>query len=122
MGANFHVPLRLALSSMAEMTVDDEVFIPDEQLPDLPGELCGIWAYIQWEAANCPNRSQQDSDAAYQHAIQVWHPSLSLSALSLRALHKNQPDICLTAARNGMKALNSLYGPGKQLLACACAS
>lgn len=69
-GSNFHVPLRLALSSMAELTIDDEVFIPPEQLPDLPSELCGIWSYIRWEAAGCPNRSQQDSDAAYQAAIQ----------------------------------------------------
>ena len=74
LGSNFHVPLRLALSSMAEMTMDDEVFIPEGQLPDLPGELCGIWSYIQWEAAGCPNRSQQDSDAGYQHAIQVRLP------------------------------------------------
>ncbi|KAK9809702.1 hypothetical protein WJX73_007079 [Symbiochloris irregularis] len=70
LGSNFHVPLRLALSSMAEMTVDDEVFIPEGQLPDVPQELCGIWSYIQWEAAGCPNRSQGDSDAAYQDAIQ----------------------------------------------------
>ena len=56
---------------MAEVTIDDEVMVPEEQLPDLPGELCGIWAYIQWEAAGCPNRSQADSDAAFQHAIQV---------------------------------------------------
>ena len=65
------MPLRLALSSMAEMSMDDEVFIASEQLPDLPGELCGIWAYIQWEAAGCPNRSAADSDNAYQQAIQV---------------------------------------------------
>ena len=70
-GSNFHVPLRLALSSMAEMTIDDEVFIPPEQLPDVPGELCGIWAYLQWEAAGCPNRSGADSDHSYQQAIMV---------------------------------------------------
>lgn len=73
-GSNFHVPLRLALSSMAEITIDDEILIPEEQLPDLPQELCGIWAYIQWEAAGCPNRSSGDSDAAYQDAIQVRVP------------------------------------------------
>ncbi len=40
-------------------------------LPDLPGELCGIWAYIQWEEAGCPNRSQADSDAEYQKSIEA---------------------------------------------------
>ena len=56
---------------MAEMTIDEEILIPAEQLPDLPGELCGIWAYLQWEDAGCPNRSAADSDNAYQLAIQV---------------------------------------------------
>ena len=41
------------------------------QLPDLPGELCGIWAYIQWEEAGCPNRSSADSDAEYQKSIEA---------------------------------------------------
>lgn len=40
-------------------------------LPDLPGELCGIWAYIQWEEAGCPNRSQADADAEYQKSIEA---------------------------------------------------
>ena len=40
-------------------------------LPDLSGELCGIWAYIQWEEAGCPNRSQADADAEYQKSIEA---------------------------------------------------
>ena len=72
-GGNFHVPLRLALSSMAYDEDDDEdVRIPDDQLPELPEELTGIWAYIKWEHDGCPNRSQQDSDNEYQMGIQVW--------------------------------------------------
>ena len=51
-----------------------QVLIPDEQLPELPQELCGIWAYIQWEDAGCPNRSHQDSDAAYIKCQQP-HPA-----------------------------------------------
>ena len=43
----------------------------DSELPELPGELSGIWSYIKWEVAGCPNRSQQESDAEYQLAIQV---------------------------------------------------
>lgn len=71
-GSNFQVPLRLALTSM---TMDEEDMpgrlIPDSELPELPGELCGIWAYIQWESAGCPNRSKAESDAEYQKAIVV---------------------------------------------------
>ena len=74
-GSNFQVPLRLALTSMS-MDEDDIAggLIPDSELPELPGELCGIWAYIQWESAGCPNRSQAESDAEYKKAIAVRHP------------------------------------------------
>ena len=66
------MPLRLALSSM--VFDEDEPLPPqalDSELPELPGELSGIWSYIKWEAAGCPNRGQQESDAEYQQAIQV---------------------------------------------------
>ena len=69
---NFHVPLRLSLTSLAlDESMDEEVSIPESQLPELPGELTGIWAYIKWESAGCPNRSQQESDAEYRRGIQV---------------------------------------------------
>lgn len=72
-GSNFHIPLRLALSSMSldEATLDGDGPIPDDLLPELPGELTGIWAYIKWEHDGCPNRSQHDSDQEYQRGIQV---------------------------------------------------
>ncbi len=41
------------------------------QVQEPPNELCGIWAYIKWEAAGCPNRSGEESDREYQRAIQV---------------------------------------------------
>ena len=76
-GSNFQVPLRLALTSMS-MDEDDIAggLIPDSELPELPGDLCGIWAYIQWESAGCPNRSQAESDAEYKKAIAVSHSCL----------------------------------------------
>ena len=64
------VPLSAAGKS-ANLLLPVQVFIPDEQLPELPQELCGIWSYIQWEHEGCPSRSHQASDAAYQHAIQA---------------------------------------------------
>lgn len=72
-GDNFHVPLRLALSSLAldEASMDGDSAIPDDQLPELPAELTGVWAYIKWEHDGCPNRSQADSDAEYQRGILV---------------------------------------------------
>ena len=45
--------------------------MPDSELPELPGELAGIWAYIKWEVGGCPNRSEQESDAAYQASIEA---------------------------------------------------
>lgn len=65
-GTNYHIPLT---GSVATMSIDEQ--IPDAELPDLPGELCGIWSYIKWEQAGCPNRTEQDSQAAYREAIKV---------------------------------------------------
>lgn len=72
-GDNFHVPLRLALTSMAlDEDADDLDYVrPDDTLPELPNELSGIWAYIKWEEDGCPNRSQSDADAEYQRGIMV---------------------------------------------------
>ncbi|KAK9816496.1 hypothetical protein WJX72_001009 [[Myrmecia] bisecta] len=63
-GDNWQIPLKLSQEKRSTTR------IPDDQLPEIPGELSGIWAYIKWEVAGCPNRSQQDSDAEYQIAIQ----------------------------------------------------
>lgn len=70
-GTNYHIPLT---GSVATMSIDEQ--IPDAELPDLPGELCGIWSYIRWEQAGCPNRSEQESQAAYREAIEVTHQAL----------------------------------------------
>ena len=76
-GTNYHIPLT---GSVAMMSIDEQ--IPDAELPDLPGELCGIWSYIKWEQAGCPNRNEQESQAAYRHAIQV-HSCLVLAQHAL---------------------------------------
>lgn len=71
-GSNFKVALRLALTSQAFDEDDDAPpGLPDSELPELPGELCGIWSYIKWETAGCPQRNQQEADEEYQKAIQV---------------------------------------------------
>jgi hypothetical protein len=41
------------------------------RMPLLLQELQGVWAYIKWEVAGCPNRSQQEADAEYQMACKV---------------------------------------------------
>ena len=51
------------------MSIDEQ--IPDAELPELPGDLCGIWSFIKWELAGCPNRSQQESAHEYQQAIEA---------------------------------------------------
>lgn len=77
---NYHIPLT---GSVATMSIDEQ--IPDADLPDLPGELCGIWSYIKWEQAGCPNRTEQESQAAYRETIEVipgWPPCLWLLLLA----------------------------------------
>jgi len=58
-GDNFEIPLKAAGEKEAA----------PREVPEPPAELCGIWAYIQWENQGCPNRSSQESDAEYQSAI-----------------------------------------------------
>jgi hypothetical protein len=41
-----------------------------EDIDEIPQDLAGIWAYMMWEYAGCPNRSQQDADREYQLGIQ----------------------------------------------------
>ena len=78
-GTNYHIPLT---GSVATMSVDEQ--IPDAELPDLPGELCGIWSYIKWELAGCPNRTEHESQAAYGEAIEVSFSSLVSSSYLLQ--------------------------------------
>lgn len=45
--------------------------VPATQMPLSPEqELCGIWAYIKWEQAGCPNRSKEEADREYEAGIQ----------------------------------------------------
>ncbi|GMH39379.1 hypothetical protein BSKO_07277 [Bryopsis sp. KO-2023] len=59
-GSNFKMDLKgeVALSASApvvDVTVDEE--------------LCGIWAYLKWELAGCPNRSQAEADTEFRAGI-----------------------------------------------------
>lgn len=78
-GTNYHIPLS---GSVATMSIDEQ--IPDAELPDLPGELCGIWSYIKWEHAGCPNRTEHESQAAYREAIEVTFSFLACSSYLLQ--------------------------------------
>lgn len=40
-----------------------------EEIPEIPSELAGIWAYIMWESAGCPQRSQDAADREYREGI-----------------------------------------------------
>eukprot|EP00873_Tetraselmis_striata_P000762 jgi/Tetstr1/421026/TSEL_012071.t1 len=61
---NFLVPLN-PMEALTKATMTGKP-APAGPLPEIPNELGGIWAYIKWEQAGCPNRSQQESDAEYQ--------------------------------------------------------
>jgi hypothetical protein len=69
--SNFHIPLGKEAQVSVAGSIDEVPLIPDAELPVLPDELCGIWAYIKWEAAGCPNRSQEESDKEYRSGIEV---------------------------------------------------
>lgn len=43
---------------------------PPPTPPPVPQDLCGIWAYIKWEVAGCPNRSKEEADREYEQGIQ----------------------------------------------------
>jgi hypothetical protein len=45
-----------------------ELFSLDE-IPEIPSELAGIWAYVMWEDAGCLDRSQEAADREYKAGI-----------------------------------------------------
>ncbi|KAL4448876.1 hypothetical protein ABPG77_007593 [Micractinium sp. CCAP 211/92] len=51
-------------------TLDLPPLLPLDRVPQLPQDLCGIWAYIKWEVAGCPNRSKEEADREYEQGIQ----------------------------------------------------
>ena len=75
------------------------------QVQEPPNELCGIWAYIKWEAAGCPNRSGEESDREYQRAIQVRAADCHITGVELRTVLR--PGADLTTLR-GIARRNSV--------------
>ena len=59
-----------------------------EEIPRIPGDLAGVWAYMRWEAAGCPNRSKEESDGEYQAALREveWLLRNGISMESLQAV------------------------------------
>lgn len=82
-GNNFHIPITLehfdgvtgrydsSSSSLSEEegTNGNLVLRSIDDIPTIPQDLSGVWSYMKWEAAGCPNRSQEESDREYQNAI-----------------------------------------------------
>jgi alpha-glucan, water dikinase len=87
-GQNFQIPLRKVNNNRSasqfsnreqqqqqqqgtdtSTTATAGVWLPLDSLPPLPQDLCGIWAYIKWEADGCPNRSKEEADNEYRNAI-----------------------------------------------------
>lgn len=38
-------------------------------MPRLPQQLCDTWAWIRWDHAGRPHRSEQQADAEYEQAV-----------------------------------------------------
>lgn len=70
-GSNFQMALRSSLRSFA--SIDDaesmDSLLSLDDIPEIPQGLAGVWAYIMWEHAGCPSRSQEDADREYQRGI-----------------------------------------------------
>jgi alpha-glucan,water dikinase len=64
-GGNFHIPLEPRGTRLPN-PLDQRVQVP---AVDVPQELAGIWAYIKWECAGCPERSQAGADEEFQKGI-----------------------------------------------------
>eukprot|EP00884_Botryococcus_braunii_P013250 jgi/Botrbrau1/21926/Bobra.0249s0050.1 len=76
--SNFHIPLHRAVTLSVAGSIDELPQLSEDEIPLPPDELCGIWAYIKWEAAGCPNRSQEESDKEYREGIQELKQLLRL--------------------------------------------
>lgn len=87
---------------------------PVGPLPEIPNELSGIWAYIKWEEAGCPNRTQEETDREYKAGItemkellqegvsldQLWKARDSgLSALAFATAARASSSLCARSAR-----------------------
>ncbi|KAI3430517.1 hypothetical protein D9Q98_005110 [Chlorella vulgaris] len=81
-GTNFQIALRSPPVEAAPVPTSSPVggagqgekgelppLLPLDKIPQLPQELAGIWAYIKWEVAGCPNRSKEEADREYQAGI-----------------------------------------------------
>jgi len=64
-GGNFHIPLEPQGTKLPS-PLDHRVHVP---AIDVPQELAGIWAYIKWECAGCPERSQAGADEEFRKGI-----------------------------------------------------
>jgi len=84
-GTNFVVPLK-PMEALREATMENAMAVTGP-LPELPNELCGVWAYIKWESAGCPHRSQEESDLEYRNGIKEMQELLR-QGVSLEDLRK----------------------------------
>ena len=66
-GTNFRVPLDLSDACEVEFA---DVAPGGGPLPEIPQKLAGIWAYVKWELAGCPERSQDAADQEFKAGLQ----------------------------------------------------
>lgn len=89
-GANFQVPLRQSEHQNGGSTTSisaplssngngngvasvqgqiQENLLPLDQIPAIPQDLSGVWAYMKWEAAGYPARSKEEADTEYEASL-----------------------------------------------------
>ena len=82
-GGNFHIPIGVEGATRLESSDESgdertagldggegrQVLLSLDEIAEVPQDLAGVWSYMKWEAAGCPNRSGEESDREYQNAI-----------------------------------------------------
>ena len=70
-GTNWSIPVDLGCEDAVEFAGPP---------PEPPQELCSVWAYLRWEAAGSPERSQEESQQEYTSSVQELRSLLAAGA------------------------------------------
>jgi alpha-glucan,water dikinase len=57
-------------TNSSSLPTQKEDLLPLNQIPPIPQDLGGVWAYMKWEAAGCPARSKEEADSEYENSLQ----------------------------------------------------
>eukprot|EP00878_Enallax_costatus_P035579 GHUV01039755.1.p2 GENE.GHUV01039755.1~~GHUV01039755.1.p2 ORF type:complete len:114 (-),score=17.22 GHUV01039755.1:406-747(-) len=65
----------------------------------LPQALCDTWAWIRWDHAGRPNRSEAQADDEYEAAVQEMHALLAAGRYGVVSQAAELYHVCATKSR-----------------------